>query len=280
MDTGKSMFSSPPFQFIVNGEPLYGHAELVSRYSEPIDRLMNINMKEKSQGYAEMTGVETATFDRFLEWMYRGKYSSPTPKDDTSPGDMAPGEDKSDLLDIFGGAAGGSKKKKKTSTWNQATANPFGAPAHFTSTSESRDRLQQEFAERSYIERPTALPDIRNESGSYKDVFLCHAQLYRFADEKDIQTLKYLALENLHGCLKHFILNEKRTGDIIALLRYVYQNTFPAENSEAEPLRALLKDYIGFEMDTLMKDEDFNALIIDDGGPLLGDFMEMIIRRI
>ncbi|KAI4190097.1 MAG: hypothetical protein L6R41_001016 [Letrouitia leprolyta] len=244
-----------------------------------------------------MEDVDLATFTRFLEWTYNGCYTAPTPKDESSPSDMAPAEDNSDQRDIFGSSIGlGSKKKKKNMEKTEWGSFGFDQPivksdlysgglAYSTSNPTSRDRLRQAFIDRSYTGLQSALPvptaqGTENGNESYQDAFLCHAQLYVFAEEKDIQKLKTLALENLHETLKHFILDEKRTGDIVSLLRYVYQNTQPPESTKTEPLRALLTDYIGFEMDTLMKDEDFNALMIEDGGPLLSDFVEMVMRRI
>lgn len=244
-----------------------------------------------------MEDVDLATFIRFLEWTYNGCYTTPTPKDESSPSDMAPAEDNSDQRDIFGSSIGlGSKKKKKhmeKTGWgsfgfDQPTVKSdfsIGGPAYSTSRPTSRDSLRQAFIDRSYTGLQSALPvptaqKTENENESYQDAFLCHAQLYVFAEEKDIQKLKTLALENLHETLKHFTLDGKRTGDIVSLLRYVYNNTQPPESTKTEPLRALLTDYIGFEMDTLMKDQDFNALMMEDGGPLLSDFVEMVMRRI
>ena len=89
------------------------------------------------------------------------------------------------------------------------------------------------------------------------------------------QPLKTLAFEELHSTLAVYTLYHERTGDIIALLRYVYANT-----SGGEGLRTLLSDYVGCEMRVLMKDEEFKDLMIENGGPLLQDFMKMVIKRI
>lgn len=36
---------------------------------------MNSPMKEKDQGHADLEGVDKATFERFLQWIYKGDYS-------------------------------------------------------------------------------------------------------------------------------------------------------------------------------------------------------------
>jgi hypothetical protein len=113
----------------------------------------------------------------------------------------------------------------------------------------------------------------------YTDVFLSHAKLYVFAEKYDIQTLRTLALENLHNVLAIFTLYKERTGDIITTLRYVY--AISRESIDGiEDLRTLLKLHVGYEMDTLMEDEGFRDLMIEEGGALLGDFMKMVMRRI
>lgn len=47
-----------------------------------------------------------------------------------------------------------------------------------------------------------------------------------------------------------------------------------------EEMRMLMTEYMGYEMDTLMKDEEFQDLIVADGGAPLGDFMKMVVKRI
>ena len=147
-----------------------------------------------------------------------------------------------------------------------------------------KDELKEAFISRRYSARKSVfeVPRPRSNQDSeedYTDVFLSHAQLYVFAEKYDIQPLKYLALEELHATLAIYTLYPLRTGDITALLRYVYRNTGQSNGGEEE-LRQMLTVYIGCEMDTLMDDEDFRDLMIEDGGPLLGDFMTMVARRI
>ena len=42
---------------------------------------MTVDMKEKSQGYADLSEVSAATFGRFLEWAYKGYCSAPIPSE-------------------------------------------------------------------------------------------------------------------------------------------------------------------------------------------------------
>ncbi|KAL8728824.1 MAG: hypothetical protein Q9166_005141 [cf. Caloplaca sp. 2 TL-2023] len=232
-----------------------------------------------------MEDVDLPTFVRFLEWTYNDTYTAAIPDHESSPSGIALAEDNPDQCYVVESPLewGSTKKKKKHKGNTELGSFDFDHNSMFGPT--SRDGLRQAFIARSYTGSQPALPVPRarrnkNENESYQDVFLCHAQLYVFAEKWKVSKLKTLALENLHETLTHFTLYEKRTPDIVTLLRYVYQNTQPPEKTENEPLRALLTDYIGFEMDTLIKDADFKTLMIEDGGPLLGDFVEMVARRI
>ena len=37
-------------------------------------------MKETYEGYARLSGVDIKTFERFLEYIYKGYYAAPQPK--------------------------------------------------------------------------------------------------------------------------------------------------------------------------------------------------------
>lgn len=55
-------------------------------------------------------------------------------------------------------------------------------------------------------------------------VFVAYARLYVFAKKYDIQPPKTLALKELCKIFAIYTLYRRRTGDIIAPLRYVYAN--------------------------------------------------------
>ena len=112
----------------------------------------------------------------------------------------------------------------------------------------------------------------------YTPVFLSHAHLYVFARKYDISPLQTLALENLHVTLEQFTLHLERTGDIVELLKYIYSSR-ELKEGEFKEMREMLKGYIGFEMDVLMKERAFRGLMKEEG-ELLDDFVEMVGKRI
>ncbi|KAL9636524.1 MAG: hypothetical protein Q9204_002229 [Flavoplaca sp. TL-2023a] len=296
-----NVYTSPPFKFIVEGTAFYLHAALVSHYSKPLDRMMNGEMSEAQKGYATLADIEEGTFGRFAEWVNKGFYT--------------PGEVFTYPLDESGSER---SRLEKCMVEDSETEKPVEAIVEVPQTAElvefeddlefwatrkrsrkskpdkivdswgqkssSRSQLKESFIHRKATVRQESInipPPLPNQSPEedYTDVFLSHAQLYVFAEKYDIQTLKILALENLQTTLAIFTLYQGRTGDIVTLLRYVYSNT-SKPSDDAEDLRTLLRDYVGYEMDTLMKDDEFRDLMIADGGALLGDFLTMVMKRI
>ncbi|CAD6582249.1 MAG: hypothetical protein ASARMPREDX12_000878 [Alectoria sarmentosa] len=78
---------------------------------------------------------------------------------------------------------------------------------------------------------------------------------------------------------KVFSLFTDRTGIIIELLRYIYAITGESVPGIGD-LRKPMTEYIGYKMDTLMKDESSKDLMIADGSALLEDFMSMVKKWI
>lgn len=273
-------------------------------------------MAEAQKKYANIEDVSGDTFVRFIQWAYNGYYdaakyvldlespnSSDNENNDTKiainepakfPLDFsvdpeeapAPAEEQVPeriLEDEVDRETCKSRKKSSKRGSKVIYDDPVPYSNVFTTRS-SKQSLKESFIKRKETVRKysISLPQPRENQApneNYREVFLSHARLYVFAEKYDIQPLKALALEELQAMLAIFNLHIERTGDIIALLRYVYENT--CESMEGvENMRTLMTHYVGYEMDTLMKDDNFRDLMIEDGGELLGDFMKMVRKRI
>lgn len=310
-NSSRSVYASAPFKFIVDDEPLYIHADLVSLHSKLLDDIMNGPMADAQKGSATLKDVDEGTFVRFIEWAHKGYYTAAeltTVEIEVVPAAQkvyrhrpvmeepsiveayaleAPPAEADALVELPWPQSKKDKKKGKKFDHNAWESEEFIVPhqqSRGDAALEMKRELKEAFFSRSYTVRRgvTEIPPPRrnqNPEEDYTYVFLSHAQLYVFAEKYDIQRLKVLALEELHATLAIYTLYPVRTGDIIALLRYVYGNTAQSNGGE-EDLRNVLTSYIGYEMDTLMGDDDFRDLMVEDGGPLLGDFMKMVKKRI
>ena len=319
-----SYFTSTPFKFIVEGQPFFAHSGLIAHVSKPLDRLINLEMKEKQQGYAVLEDVTAATFDRFLEWASKGYYTPPPPSEDlkceeeteehverkseelvpvdvgitieeTGPPPPPPpgtgalwGQPVEPIAEIVGteaevddswGAFGRSSSSKKSNKklWKTSSV------GNTESTSRRRENMREAFHNRrpvvgrSHINIPPPRKNL-NKSENYTEVFLCHARLYVFADLQDIQELKVLVLDELRALLAIFDLYQERTGDVVSLLRYAYASS--GQSSSGESLRGILTEFVGIEMEVLMRDREFREAILENGGDMLEDFMSVVMKRI
>ncbi|KAK2759337.1 hypothetical protein FQN54_002815 [Arachnomyces sp. PD_36] len=113
----------------------------------------------------------------------------------------------------------------------------------------------------------------------YTQVFLCHAQLYVFADKYDISSLRELSLYKLHQTLIAFSLYPQRVGDIVELIRYTYANTGDG-SQEQDQLRKLVIHYAACAIEDLARDEDFKCLLEKRDDSLSHDIITQMLSRL
>ncbi|KAL9129114.1 MAG: hypothetical protein Q9175_007385 [Cornicularia normoerica] len=247
-DRSRSVYASAPFKFIVDGEPLYIHADLVSLHSKPLDRMMNGRMAEAHRGFATLEDVNEGTFVRFIEWAHKGYYTAAGFSIDIEPSSISGSQSRDGVVSalqediprletavvptadpLWGFGQDLSQSLKKGKKGKKDIKSPWGNQGVFDDWG-MKGGLKETFISRRYTVRqgvfeiPPPRPN-QNPEENYTDVFLSHAQLYVFAEKYDVQPLKVLALEELHATLAIHTLYLERTGDIIALLRYIYRNT-------------------------------------------------------
>lgn len=112
------------------------------------------------------------------------------------------------------------------------------------------------------------------------NVYLALAELYVFAQERDVQTLKVRALEHLHNTNSTASITRNHYG-ISTILKYIYENTTAGRGKVLEPLRAFAMNEFCplFSVESLMASDDIEAVIRADDGELMKDFMWMLVRK-
>lgn len=272
-------------------------------------------MSEAQKGYAELHDVDKATFVRFIRWAYTGTYSAAEFRSDPSPKSNKKASQKSikkgkkgswPVQELFPElttedpmttdvavsiveepmpeeAPAATTEFDGWGGWNKFTAHQSGINMNLSSHHGKQD-MRKSFINRKYDVPATTFSTAppRSNQGpleDYSEVFLSHARVYIFADKYDIESLKQLALQNLHQTLAIYTLYPERCRDIIALIRYSYTHT--ADRGERiDGLRALLTHYMGIEMAILAQDEGFKTLLLEEEGAVLGDFLKMVTQRV
>ncbi|TQV91880.1 hypothetical protein V2A60_006019 [Cordyceps javanica] len=117
------------------------------------------------------------------------------------------------------------------------------------------------------------VPGDANGSLEYKEAFLSHARVHMMADYYEIAPLAQLALDKLHEILCAFTLRPARVGDVVALLRYCY------DEDERPRLRALVSAFAACHLKQLWANDEFRELFSTHGQlsvAIVGDIMDRL----
>ncbi|KAJ6163864.1 hypothetical protein N7497_003843, partial [Penicillium chrysogenum] len=99
--------------------------------------------------------------------------------------------------------------------------------------------------------------DISNDPFTgYAAVFLSHAEVHRYGVRTGWLSLVVLSFYQLLRLLENFTLFEERTGDIVQLLVFVFE-----DSEYMEQLEVMLRDYMVWNVETLMRDADFKSFL-------------------
>ena len=302
-----SIITSDPVCFLIrsNKKTFTVHDAAITHHSKPLADLV----KKAKEGCAPLEDVDQYTFIRFSQYAYTGDYiaadheilldsstialipSRPTPSIDikgpvavaaegpTAPGDvegeLTVDDQERALAHSLNEAFMRKKGKGRTST------GLMGDLSTGQSNSSSRkEELWKLFESRNYpVSTPSFNPRKNLEScEDYKDVFLCHARLYVFADKYEIAPLRRLSLNKLHKTLSVFRLYEERVKDIVALLRYSYANTVHRSTKD-DRLRSLVIHYAACVVEDLVPNSEFK-LVLGEHGELASDLVAKMISRL
>ena len=252
-------------------------------------------MMEAYEGKATLEDVDSDTFLRFVQWLYHGYYDAAEPFQVSQPKSPQDGVRTVQPARFIGYAAmyaqfHGSGNVTNAGSWNfnepdidtwgrqQNPVDSWGRGSNSKNIIKGKNFIQRQYTMRNASKDNPQPRRNTNHEEDYSEVFLGHARLYVFAEKYDIQNLKVLAVEELHATLAVFTLYQQRTRDIVALLRYIYANTAEPK-SGVEDLRSLMTEYIGAEVETLIKDKDLEALMSEDPS-MLADIMKVVRSKI
>ncbi|KAK2759336.1 hypothetical protein FQN54_002814 [Arachnomyces sp. PD_36] len=270
-DQLEEALSSPTFKFFIGPERklFYVHSDAIRKNSQPLRALMEQPMLEAQTGEAELSDIEPQTFFKVCQFMYTGDYDTPMPEGVKEP----PAAD--EMSTGFGSWGFQSSARTSEEVWSTGGKRRVGAGSVrrpsggkkgmkgrkgvSSSSMESRDRPGSGSSERlrevtyGHPGDRTFQPKRNNApSEDYTRVFLCHAQLYVFGDKYDISSLRELSLYKLHQTLVVFTPYADRFGDILGLVRYIYENT-----REEDDLRRMIAHYVVNIIEDLAKNDDF-----------------------
>jgi hypothetical protein len=109
---------------------------------------------------------------------------------------------------------------------------------------------------------------------NHTNVFIAHAAMYALAVDYKITKLETLSLQKLIEKLMRFDCKPERVGDVLALVRWVY-NTERFAPRDMPGLKDLVARYVVSEVSGFGNTEEFGDLL-EEGGGFVTDFWSMI----
>lgn len=125
---------------------------------------------------------------------------------------------------------------------------------------------------------PFEAPHIRRHVDNAYEIFICHAELYVFADRYDIPSLRDMTLFRIHEIFISFIHYPERLHEIVKLIEYVYESTSePTSGSGSDRLRELMAHYVFTTLTEFMDNKEFveNLLGLQ---PFMKDLMNSVLK--
>ncbi|KAF9698791.1 hypothetical protein EKO04_003048 [Ascochyta lentis] len=288
------------------------HSKAVAATSRYFDRLVNGGLSEAQSRSAKLVDIDPDTFIRFLEYAYRGDYTTPSCTEEANTA-MENGSKSSEVNtnaiqndeyissddDSAHLSAGASTSTVTAGTWGGGWSNPNSAPSAYSaygavaspkklkpkskSTKKEQRNSRAKFDKREYTYTGDNLISIRPNTSArqnFTPVFLAHAQLYTLADMRMVYPLKDLVLHRLHKTLVGFELYPERLGDVVELAKYAYEHGEDrAVDGRIDALRDMIVNYIACEMKVLGKHAEFRNLM-DGGGEFAGDFWDIVSQEL
>ncbi|PTB43549.1 hypothetical protein M441DRAFT_78540 [Trichoderma asperellum CBS 433.97] len=246
--------SSPPFRFLVgpNQREFTIYSALFAHQSPVFEKLVNGNFSESTEKCVQWKSVDEDTFICFWQYTHTGRYTAASPviglksESEATCAPPPPRPPSPGLTSLFGGPVAAKKDEtppkeltKREIQWNEFKNQRASAySGAFCSAGLFGPCVRSNYAHEDYTNN-----------------FILHARVYVFAECYGIAGLMDLSLNELHGTLVRFTLYKERINDVVALIRYCYENLVP------EPLREVVALYTACKLEKLWLSEEFHALV-------------------
>lgn len=208
-----------------------------------IHQALESSFPRKALEPAMIESIDEEVFGRCCEFVYSGDYSAPCPVPQSSGnGTPQPGNRETQCQEEA------NRWDSSSLDWN--LFHPKGLLRNY-------DILLAELAELGHTPPSGSEKDLNNDPfTNYAAVFLSHAEIHRFGFRTGWLSLILLSFYRLLRLLEDFTLFEERTGDIVQLLVFVFEDSEYMRN-----LEVMLRDYMVWNVEILMRNADFKSFL-------------------
>ncbi|KAG6024090.1 hypothetical protein E4U40_003585 [Claviceps sp. LM458 group G5] len=212
----EGIFASQPCVFVVGEDKreFLLHSDLVKRESEALGEIIATSFAEGRKGYVVLRDDGVETFSAFAQFIYTGYYHLSF--DMSAPDSAKESHDKG----VHGNNAA-RFRRPHNGLWRR-----FIQRNHHEDHEDLTDSylLAPYGASRSEInDLDVPYLNVDHMDKDYSELFISHARIFVFAQYYDVEALMDLSTQRLHEALCGFSLSIERIHDILALIRYCYE---------------------------------------------------------
>ncbi|KAG8531842.1 uncharacterized protein KY384_003478 [Bacidia gigantensis] len=292
--SAKNPYESPPWKIIAGGKTFYIHAEkLFSVYPEHrFDRWDPAT----AEAFIDLQGIDIDGFDHtavacFIEYLYTGSYTvkgmttkaAEIKKPATRNSNPATGSHSRVKTCVLNTQPGGPDtpimrpasnstdfSSSPASVWTPSSGSSFNLPEDADATMRglpsSSTTSQTWNTDIDQDNLPAVEKKLPHEDSTR--ILLTHAQVYLFATKKSIEGLGGYASKQIWEVLKAPVPRNEYVGNMVALARFLCRH-----KGYGDAFRHQLVHNMGAHVNYFLGNEEFQKLMIEDGGVMLKQFL-------
>ncbi|KAG6078063.1 hypothetical protein E4U16_001687 [Claviceps sp. LM84 group G4] len=227
------------------------HSDLVKRESKAFGEIIDTSFVEGQKGYLVLRDDNAETVSAFAQFIYTGDYHLSF--------DMSASEIGNELHDEDNPEDDVPQSRPNSGLWrrfvqrNQYEDQVNSSNSYMTPCEASGSEIDE-------LEVPYF--NTRRMDKDYSELFISHARVCVFAQYYGVEALMDLSMQRLRAALCGFLLSRERIGDILALIRYCYEQPGP------ERLKKMVAMYSAAIVNSQVSDvvvEDFEDLLKERG---------------
>lgn len=271
------------------------HSALIAHHSPALSALVNGGFKESNDFCVEWDDIDETTFTSFWQFVYTGDYDTPEPmaaNAETATAHCLDGQSRTDGNNVdplmidepsaeeapesTADAApepaaeeipeASAPPEPEIDDWISFVAKPKKKKKHVT-------KLQMLWNDFQHSWRVDDKPSESSEKPKERTYpILHHARVYVLGDRYGIIRMMDISFQKLHEALVNLEINEDSVGEILALLRFGFEELVP------EKLRQLLVHYATCVVEHLWENEEFQELLENCGSLSKALIGSMLLR--
>lgn len=233
---------------------------------------MNGAMSEAKACQADLPDVDVATFVRFSQWLYAGRYDMPY-YGGHSQMCLAMSREEEKVSWDFGLSPKQKRKKelhmKSDGTWDKRITqemldeiDTFPKESSTLNHSSRKQSLWEDFMPfPGYALAPPPRKNPEEISVDFTEVLLGHARLYCFADIYGIVPLQKESLNALQAALIDLECQQDQIDVLVRLIEYTMDNTLSVRIHDVPSLRGIVLDFAVIVFEILIENDNFKELL-------------------